>query len=433
MKETSSLKRIKQGKYSYISLYYKYLNNIIRINTGNEFIPSCMNKDLSYNSKMVNYFELNRKTQKLKQKVDGYIQYKIKCNSLHTISKKECTDFINGNILPNSRVQFEKRLRSKKPTIINGKKNQLRIRNLLDEFYEYKKDELNNRPSYKDYLSLTNSLKDFQKYYSTELTFDVMNTLEFLVKYRNFLSLNRDKSFLTRGGLNDNTINKRFSGLKTFFLWIENKEIYQFKKSILNFSIPKFNNNIVVLDKEDIRQLLNLQISNSTWVKIIEVFVCNCFLGLRYSDLYTLRKYDFILDGDGDYVLIKENKKTGVVVHIPVQKTSLDILKRYDFDLPKFSHQYFNRELRKILVEYKLFPERIVKKRRVNRINEDYELLRRDLITSHTCRRTFITLGISNNVPLNSLMLSTGHQKIQTLQNYMKKVMDKKSFNKIDL
>ena len=163
------------------------------------------------------------------------------------------------------------------------------------------------------------------------------------------------------------------------------------------------------------------------------MFVCNCFLGLRYSDLSTLCKYDFYIDDDGDHLLIKENKKTGIVVQIPIQNTSLEILKKYDFELPKFSHQYFNRELKRILTEYDIFNENIVKKRRVNRLNEDYEILKRNLISTHSCRRTFITLGISNNVPLNSLMLSTGHQKIQTIQNYMKKVLDKKSFKKIDL
>jgi len=386
-----------------------------------------MNKDLTYNSKMDNQVELNTKTLELKLKVDEYIKFKVQSDRPTTISQKECLQFVNGS----SRLNFS----HKTITILKTKstKKSIKVQDLLVDFYEFKKDELNNRPSYKDYLSLVNSLKDYQKHFSTELTFELMNTLEFMVKYRNFLSLKRGKGFLTNGGLNDNTINKRFSGIKTFFLWIENKEIFQFKKSVHIFSIPKFYNNIVVLDKEDIRQLINLNIENQTWKKIIDVFVCNCFLGLRYSDLSTLCKYDFYIDDEGDHLLIKENKKTGVVVQIPIQNTSLVILKKYNFELPKFSHQYFNRELRKIFTEYKLFSERIIKKRRVNRLNEDYETLRRDLITSHSCRRTFITLGISNNVPLNSLMLSTGHQKIQTIQNYMKKVLDKKSFLKIDL
>jgi hypothetical protein len=54
MKTYSSLKKIKQGKYVYIYLYFNKLDHIIRINTKNEFIPKCMNRDLTYNSKMGN-------------------------------------------------------------------------------------------------------------------------------------------------------------------------------------------------------------------------------------------------------------------------------------------------------------------------------------------------------------------------------------------
>ena len=416
----SSLKKVNQGEYEYIYVYFKYQGNIIRINTGNKVIPKFMNKDLTFSTKLVNHLEINSRTEKLKQQVDDYIRYKVQDGSLSTISKKECMIFIQGGNIPSKNVEIER----VQPVSVNE---------LLKTFYQYKKEELNNRPSYKDYLSLSNSLSDFQKFYSLELTLNMLDTLDFLIKYRNFLSLKKDDKYLTKGGLNDNTINKRFSSLKTFFLWIEDKELYRFKKSVHTFRTPKYENSIVVLDKDDLRQLVDLKIENPNWKKIIDLFVCNCFLGLRFSDLSTLKKSDFQLDEDGDFILQKENKKTGFTVLIPIQKTSLDILRKYDFNLPRISQQHFNREIKKIFEEYKLFSEIVTKKRRVNKTNEDFETLRRDLITSHSCRRIFVTLGISNNVPLNSLMLSTGHRKIQTLQNYMKKVVDKKSFNRIDL
>ena len=88
MRTYSSLKKIKQGKYVYIYLYFKKLDNIIRINTKNEFIPKCMNRDLTYNSKMVNYEDLNTKTYELQQKVDDYIRYKLRSGSINTLSQK---------------------------------------------------------------------------------------------------------------------------------------------------------------------------------------------------------------------------------------------------------------------------------------------------------------------------------------------------------
>lgn len=434
MKTQSKFVLVKQGGYQYIYIYYKYKDKLIRINTGNKYISKGMTKELLYNSSVPDYDISNHKTRVLKKKVDDYISYRL-IYGWRQLSKEECMSFVESSF--DSVMSF-----------INQKR-QMGIQDLpeikpksfidyLERFYLYKKDELNDRSSYKDYLTLVNSLKDFQKYFSTELSFEMMNTEEFMVKYRNFLSVNRGKDYKkdgykTRGGLNDNTINKRFSGLKTFFLWVENRDLFRFRKVIHSFNVPKYDNDIVVLDKEDITKLLNLEIENTTWLKMRDVFVCNCFMGLRFSDLNTLKKSDFIIDEDGDFILFKENKKTNTNVQIPIQSTPLKILNKYEFNLPKFSHQFFNREIKKLFKEKELFTEPVLKKRRVNKYNEDKDYHRYELLTIHSCRRTFITLGISNNVPLNSLMLSSGHRKIQTLQRYMKKVQDKESFKRIDL
>ena len=434
MKTQSKLVLVKQGEYQYIYIYYKYKDKLIRINTGNKYIPKGMTKDLFYNSSVPDYDIPNHKTKVLKKKVDDYISYRL-IYGWRQLSKEECLSFIDSGLDSVSSFIDKKRQTGIQdlPEIIPKSFNDYLVR-----FYLFKKEELSDRSSYKDYLTLVNSLKDYQKYFSTELSFEIMNTEEFLVKYRNFLSVDRGKNYKkdgykTRGGLNDNTINKRFSGLKTFFLWLENRDLFRFRKVIHSFNIPKYDNDIIVLNKDDITKLLNVEIENSTWLKMRDVFVCNCFMGLRFSDLNTLKKSDFYIDEDGDYILMKENKKTNTNVQIPIQSTSLKILKKYDFNLPKYSHQFFNREIKKLFIEKKLFTEPVMKKRRVNKTNEDKEYLRQELLTIHSCRRTFITLGISNNIPLNVLMLSSGHKKIQTLQHYMKKVQDKNSFKRIDL
>jgi len=424
MKTHSELKKVKQGEYTYIYIYYKHKGTIIRINTNNKYVVSCMNKDLTYNTKMVNHVELNQKTMDLKRKVDDYIGYKVKTNSLGSISQKQCLKYIN---------EGEESFLLSGPFLEMVTRKPKSVTEHLNDFYQFKKDELNSRSSYKDYLSFVNSLIDFQKYYRTKLTFEKMNSLEFMNKYRRFLTEKRGDDYLTTGGMNDNTINKRFSSLKTFFRWCEVNDIYVFRKVVHDFSIPKFSNNVVVLTKDEISHLLSLTFKNPTWERVRDVFCCNCFLGLRISDLKTLKKTDFYLDEDGDYILIKENKKTGVKVMVPIVQTPLEILKKYDFELPKLSDQYFNRELKKLLEDKDLFGEPVTKIRRVYRDIQDTEVPRRKLITSHTCRRTFVTLGLSNNIPINSLMLSSGHKQIQTLQKYMSKVLDKKSFKRLDL
>lgn len=424
MKTHSELKKVKVGEYTYIYVLYKHKGVLIRINTKNKYVPSCMNKDLTYNSKMLNYVELNQKTLELKRKVDDYLSFKTKHGSIHRISQKECLKYVK---------EGEKSIMLSGPFLEMFTQKPKTLTELLDEFYQFKKDELNNRLSYKDYKSLINSLKDFQTSKKIKLTLEKMNTPEFMVQYRNFLSEKRPDGYLTKGGLNDNTINKRFSTLKTFFRWVEDKEIYKFKSVVHRFKIQKFDNDPVVLTMEEIENLYTMNIDNPTWGKIRDVFICNCFMGLRISDLKTIKREEFHLDEDGDYILVKENLKTKTKSEILIDGICLDILKKYEFQLPEFSDQYFNTQLKKLLEDKKLFEDMVIKKKRVNKEIKDYSIMRRKLISSHSCRRTFITIGILKNIPLNILMMSSGHKQIQTLQKYMKKVMMKEELRKIQL
>ena len=72
------------------------------------------------------------------------------------------------------------------------------------------------------------------------------------------------------------------------------------------------------------------------------------------------------MDEQGDYIYQKRNEKTNKDIEIVITQTALKILKEYDFNLPKLTNQYFNRELFKILEYYNLFPQ-IVNHSAVNR------------------------------------------------------------------
>lgn len=424
----SKLKVFKSGDYEYIYVYFKLGRNLIRVNTKNKVIKNGMTVDLLYRASVPNYKELNKKTLRLKQDVDNYIRIELK-QYKPTVSQAKCDNFLKHD-KTNKEVFFSEKPYIINNNVINAEKD---VNDYFQDFYDYKSNELNNRLGLKDYKSLQNAIIDYQTSINKTLILSDVNTKDFIVNFRNFLSTQHPEEYLTRGNLNDNTIAKRLSNYKSFCNYLEDNEIFTFKKNIFNLKSAKFDNDIVVLNKDEIKQLVELKIENKSWQKLIDVFVCNCFFGLRFSDLCTLNKDDFFKDKDGDIYISKENKKTGIVVEIPVQKTSLDILLKYDFNLPKYANQYFNRELKEIIKHYELFPEMVTKKRRVLSANVDYSVMKRELISSHTCRRTFITLGISNNIPFNTLMLASGHKQLATLKSYVKKVQNKELFKAIDL
>ena len=51
-------------------------------------------------------------------------------------------------------------------------------------------------------------------------------------------------------------------------------------------------------------------------------------------------------------------------------------------------------------------------------------LPRYNYFTSHTGRRTFITLQLLNSTPTSLVMLNTGHTRIQMLDKYVKRLAD---------
>jgi len=442
IKDQSELKVVKNNGYEYIYVYFKQKGIILRINTKFRYQKSYCTKELLFNAKFPEYESCNRKIKVLKKKVDDYIKHVTEHSFLdRKVNQKELNDWVTGKA---EKTIFDTYLF---PSNILSQPKQKSFMDYFEEFYIYKRKELNNRPSSKDYLSLQNALMDWEKMYSKTLTFTKVNSLDFMVDFRLFLSEKRNVKYYkrndntifkvniykTKGGLNDNTIHKRFSGLKTFMKWIEEKEIFTFKVSVHNFKAPKYENDIIALNKSEIQLLLDLKTKSDAHQRIIDLFIFNCFCGLRYGDLIKLNKFNYRIDEDGDYYIEQENKKTDNTVNIPIQSTALKILEKYDFNLPKFSSQYFNRELKSIFEVYDLFGEPVLKKRRSLKTRKDFETIKRKQISSHTCRRTFVTLAMNANVPNINIMSASGHTRLQTLKKYGKVSQNKAAFKAIDL
>ena len=424
MKRQSELKVVKSGSYEYIYVYFKYKSGIIRINTGNQYIKSYMNKDLFYNSNMPEYQKLNNRTLRIIEKVDTYI-FSMFQGTQPYISQKQCLNFIDS-------LHFD--VDSKKMVAIERTKAPILTKNFFqyyDDFVDLKKVELKDSPSMKDYHSLKNALTDYQTEKKKKLTFDVINDLDFFNRFRNYLAASH-KGGKSKGELNNNTCHKRFSSLKTFLKYVQEKEIFMFKPALFHYRIQKFNTDYVVLNRTEIQQLQNLKIENNNWQKIIDVFVCNCFMSLRFSDLQTFDKGRFIQDTDNDYYYQKRNEKTNKAIEIPILPSALTILKKYDFKLPVYTNQYFNSELKTILKHYNLFDEKIQKQILINGNIIVKYYLKRELISSHTARRSYITMAVNNNVSINAIQSSTGHTTLSSLAKYVKANRNKQQLKAID-
>jgi integrase len=219
--------------------------------------------------------------------------------------------------------------------------------------------------------------------------------------------------------MKSSTIKKRLDILCEFYNNLKMQKIVtahdvdvirEYKKKIKKEVVEK-----ETLEIEEIHNLYNFQFKDDSMEKIKDVFVFLCLTGIRYQDL---KDFDprFILKSKENNGLVyrKAASKTGINYQIPLCKIVIEILKKYNNQLPVFSGQYGNRLIKEALKATGMFDNytQIIDKE-TNEYKKRYEA-----VTMHKGRNTFIT-NLVDCTPVNELMKYTGHKKLSTLQSYI--------------
>jgi len=219
------------------------------------------------------------------------------------------------------------------------------------------------------------------------------------------------------------TVLKQFSILKWFLRW-SIKRGYT-KDNAFELFKPKLKSTqkkIIFLTQSELIQLKNFKIPSSKkhLEKIRDVFLFQCFTGLRYSDVYNLRRSD-----------IKENHieittvKTSDSLIIEFNDNSKAILDKYKDNifeeeraLPVISNQKMNDYL-KVLMELVGIDEPI--RETYYKGNERIDLVtpKYALMGTHAGRRTFICNALSLGIPPHVVMKWTGHSDYQSMKPYI--------------
>lgn len=401
------LKKYSNRGYEYIFIYWKHKGSLIKINTGNKYIAGWMRKNLLYNHKHPDQEKVNAETEGLLRKVNNYINNQVEQG--HIPNQRELKAYLDGKPLGRSKRRSA-----------GSKKTPVTLQDWYDVFLEYKKSQLQSRLSYKDYISLNNTLKDYQET-NGKLILEAVDSVGFFPKFTDFL---------VARGLNNNTINKRIQSFQTFLRYLQGEEIYRFRPSVFEYKIKKYQPVSVILSESEIDKLADLEVKEDYQQKILDVFIMNCYLGLRYADLETLNSGEFIQDGEF-LIYRKVNQKTKTEIEVPIFGRAKEILEKYDFNPPIPANQYFNRTLKDILKEHELFEDLVVTRRYVKGAETIERVPKRELISSHTCRRTFVTTALANNIPINLLQTATGHKQIGTLNKYVKRNRDFSQFQRL--
>jgi len=112
-------------------------------------------------------------------------------------------------------------------------------------------------------------------------------------------------------------------------------------------------------------------------------------------------------------------KKTGAKVYIPCSSELLQILEKYDFNVPHLSDQKVNDYIKEVAKMAKLEDEIRVEYVKGGQKHVDF-VPKWKMVHTHTARRTGATLMYLSGMDIYDIMKITGHTTPLTLKRYIK-------------
>ena len=223
--------------------------------------------------------------------------------------------------------------------------------------------------------------------------------------------------------MRNTTIGKQLSFLKWFLRWAFKKGVHQ--NNAYDSYKPKLKSTqkkIIFLTWDELNRLREFKIpSNKQAIeRVRDVFLFQCFTGLRYSDVFNLRRSDI----KGDHIEVTTVKTSDSLI-IELNKHSKAILDKYKdvaFEdnkvLPVITNQKMNDYLKE-LAELADIDEPIRQtyykgNERIDEVTPKYALL-----GTHAGRRTFICNALALGIPPQVVMKWTGHSDYKAMKPYI--------------
>lgn len=229
--------------------------------------------------------------------------------------------------------------------------------------------------------------------------------------YNGFLNyLTKEKEF------SRNTIGKHIRIIKTVLY--EAEEQHKAKYVSKKFKAYSEQTTAIYLNTAELDLIEKLDLSdNKRLDKVRDMFIVECWTGVRFSDLSQLAASDFKTD-----IVQITQQKTKNPVSIPILPPVQRILKKYDYQLPKvLTNQKMNlylKEITKLIPELKT-PVQIEKSKGSMIVKSTKQ--KHEMVTTHTARRSFATNQYDMGVPIESIMQVTGHKTQQDFFKYIKR------------
>ena len=223
--------------------------------------------------------------------------------------------------------------------------------------------------------------------------------------------------------MRNTTIGKQLSFLKWFLRWAFKKGVHQ--NNAYDSYKPKLKSTqkkIIFLTWDELNRLREFKIPSNKQAleRVRDIFLFQCFTGLRYSDVFNLRRSDI----KGDHIEVTTVKTSDSLI-IELNNHSKAILDKYkdvafedDKVLPVITNQKMNDYLKE-LAELAGIDEPVRQtyyrgNERIDEVTPKYALL-----GTHAGRRTFICNALALGIPPQVVMKWTGHSDYKAMKPYI--------------
>ncbi len=166
--------------------------------------------------------------------------------------------------------------------------------------------------------------------------------------------------------------------------------------------LRKGEKSVQFLTEEEVEKIRTTDFHNESLNRVRDLFVFQAASGLSYTDMEKLKPEDFRQAPNGQYYIHDKRNKTGVYYTAVILEQGVEILKKYNFQLPILSNHKMNVYLKTI----------------------------RDLcgidkpIFSHVARHTYATRCLNRGIRLEVVAKLLGHSTTRITQHYAK-LLDK--------
>ena len=386
-KTTFILKEPNAKTETLIYLVIRWDNERIKISTKQKVNPKYFDKDKQRVKSTVNVSNCNEINKELS----------IIENTLKSIYDKFIERFERKPNKDEVKNLFDLEYFQKSPQF-----KKVKQKTILDYFDDYidtiKTDTVSSTVS--KYIQAKDNFQEFQKlkkrvYIPETIDLDFRNAyVDYLITVKKYAPT---------------TVYRKMKFLRTVLYFIESQGIkvnsFLHNSRFLTKDIEVDN---IALSENELQELENLDLSNDKRLEQVrDLFLVACYTGQRFSDLNKINQSNII---DNNYISIRQ-QKTNEPLTLPLLDSVRIILEKYDFKLPKISNVKYNEYIKEVAGKCESLKQVC---------SSENNTPRYLMVSSHTARRTFVTLNYNKGIDLDTLKLGTGHKQTKTLQKYIK-------------